>query len=54
MAMKSDDERHEEMVASVLAAGIVQQQTFGGGRIQPDAAYIVSFYRQVLTELRRP
>jgi hypothetical protein len=52
MAAKTEDERHEEMVAAVLAAGLVQKQTTG--TTYNTAQYIVILHRQILAELRKP
>jgi hypothetical protein len=52
MASKTDDERHEEIVAAVLAAGLIQKQATGTSHNTPE--YIVNLHRRLLAELRKP
>jgi hypothetical protein len=50
---KSDDEKHEETVAAILAAGAIQKQNIspkGGAQL---AADVVTLHRQILAQLRQ-
>ena len=51
---KMDKHDREEIVAAILATGIIQKQTLPGQRgADPSPVYMVSLFHQVLAELRR-
>ena len=49
-----DEHDREEIVAAILATGIVRKQTLPGQRgADPSPVYMVSLFREVLAELKR-